>query len=124
MEEKYSIVQYTFTSCMAKPTAMHSRQRVSMQKLFPTEGIPTAELSPESTNALEKMGPSDMKNDQVDKKTLAPDVEEHVLERVDVNPGTSTRRVAMQEGISASSVCKSYITSYCTHTISNTLKVS
>ena len=37
-------------------------------------------------------------------KTLAPDVEECVLERVDVNPGILTRRLAMQEGISASSV--------------------
>ena len=36
--------------------------------------------------------------------TLAPDVEERVLERVDVNPGTSTRRVAMQDRISASSL--------------------
>ena len=33
-------------------------------------------------------------------KTLPPDVEE----RVDVNPGTSTKRVAMQEEIGASSV--------------------
>ena len=30
---------------------------------------------------------------------LAPDVEERLFERVDVNPGTSTRRVAMQEGL-------------------------
>ena len=35
---------------------------------------------------------------------LAPYVEEHVLERGDVNSGTSTRRVAMQEGRSASRV--------------------
>ena len=41
-----------------------------------TEGIPTVKLPPESTNALEKMGPSGTKPDQVDRKTLAPDVEE------------------------------------------------
>ena len=37
-------------------------------------------------------------------KSLAPDVEERVLELVDVNPGISTRIVAMQEGISANSI--------------------
>ena len=37
-------------------------------------------------------------------KTLDPDVEERMLERMDINPRTWTRRVAMQEGISASSV--------------------
>ena len=54
-----------FTSCMAKPTALHSRQRVCMQKLFLTEGNPTVELSQESNNALEKMRPSDTKNEDV-----------------------------------------------------------
>ena len=37
-------------------------------------------------------------------KTLAPDVEERVLEPVGVNPGTSTKRIVMQEAISASRV--------------------
>ncbi|EZA46573.1 hypothetical protein X777_00019, partial [Ooceraea biroi] len=37
-------------------------------------------------------------------RSIAPDLEERVLERVDINPGTSTRRIAMQERISASSV--------------------
>ena len=57
-----------FTSCMAKATAMDSRQRVCMQEFSLTEGIPTVELSPESTNALGRMGPSDTKNDKIDRK--------------------------------------------------------
>ena len=35
---------------------------------FAKRGIPTVEHSPESTNALEKMDPSGIKNDQVDRK--------------------------------------------------------
>ena len=66
MEEKYSIVENTDIHFMfGKANGRHSRQRVYMQKLFLTEGIPTDELSPESTNALEKMDPSETKNDQV-----------------------------------------------------------
>ncbi|KAJ8882733.1 hypothetical protein PR048_014546 [Dryococelus australis] len=36
--------------------------------------------------------------------SIAPGVENHAVECVEVNPGTSARRLAMQEGISASSV--------------------
>ena len=70
-----------------------------MQKLFLTEVILTAELSPESSNAL-KNGSFRHQEQPGRPKTLAPDVEE----RVDLNPVTSTRRVAMQEEISASNV--------------------
>ncbi|KAJ8865738.1 hypothetical protein PR048_033259 [Dryococelus australis] len=33
--------------------------------------------------------------------SIAPDVEERLLERMGVNPGTSARRMAIQEGINA-----------------------
>ena len=92
-----------FIACMAKPTAMHLRQRVCMQKLFLIQGILTVKLSPESTNALEKMGPLDTKNHQEDRKPQLRG-RRTCFRTCNVNPGTSIRRVAMQEGISASSV--------------------
>ena len=69
MEEKYSIVEYTDIHFMYGKTNGNALDAARLYaEAFLTESIPTVELSPQSPNALEKMGPSDTKNDQVDQK--------------------------------------------------------
>ena len=69
MEETYSIVEYTdihFMNGKANGNALEAARLYA--EVFPNRRHPYRRTLPESTNALEKMGPSGTKNDQVDRK--------------------------------------------------------
>jgi hypothetical protein len=109
----------TCTSCVVKLMAMHSRLRACTKKLSPTEGSPTLAHSQGYINGSDggRAGRP---------KSVTPDVEGRVLQRVAQSPGTSTRRIAAQERVlSRSSVCgEFYIANCCTPTTSNAYRVS
>ena len=71
MEVKYNIVEYTHIQFMcgkANGNSLKAARLYAEAILNRSEVIPTIKLSPQSTNALEKMRPSDTNNDQVDRK--------------------------------------------------------
>ena len=87
MEEKYSILEYTDIHFMYGKANGNTLEAARLYaEAFPNRSHPDSRTFPRIH------------------QTLVPDVEERVLERVDINSGTSTRRVVMQEGINASSV--------------------
>ena len=105
MEEKYIIVEYTdihFMYGKAKGNALEAARLYA--EAFPHRRHPYGRTFSRIQQRLRENGSFRHQERPSRPKTLAPDVEERVLEHVAVNPGTSTRRAAMQEGISASSV--------------------
>ena len=103
--EKYSIVEYTDIHYMygrAKGNALEAARLYA--ETFPNRRHSDSRTFNRMYQLIRENGSFRHKGRPGRPKTLAPDVEERVLERVDVNPGTSTRRVAMQVGIIASSV--------------------
>ena len=100
MEEKYSIVRYTdihFIYGKANGNALEAARLYA--EAFPNRRHPDSRTFTRIHQRLRENGSFRHQERPGRPKTLAFDVDERVLERVDVNQGTSTRRVAMQEGI-------------------------
>ena len=96
MEEKYGIVEYTDIHIIYGRANGNALEAVRLYaEAFPNRRHPNNRTFTRIHQRLWENGSFRHQDDHV---------EERVLERVDVNSGTSTRRVAMQEGISASSV--------------------
>ena len=96
MEEKYSIVEYTdihFMYGKANGNALKAARLYA--EAFPNRRHPNNRTFTRIHQRLWENGSFRHQDDHV---------EERVLERVDVNPVTPTKRVAIQVGISASSV--------------------
>ena len=105
MEEKYSIVEYTdihFIFGKANGNMLEAARLYA--EAIPNRRHPDSRTLTRIHQRLRENGSFGHQEQPGRLKTLALDVEECVFEREDVNPGTATRRVAMQQGISASSV--------------------
>ena len=105
MEEKCSIVEYTDIHFMYDKSNGNALEAARLcAENFANRRHPDNRTFTRIHQRLRENGSFRLQELPCSPKTLAPDVEERVLERVDVNPKTSTRRVAMQEGMCASSV--------------------
>ena len=105
MEEKYSIVENTDIHFMygnANGNALEIAHLYA--KAFSNRRNPKSRTLTRIHQSLRENGSFRHQERTGRPKTLAPDIEERVLGGVEVNPGTSARRVVMQEGISANSL--------------------
>ena len=90
MEEKYSIIDYTHIHLMyvkANGNALEAARLYA--EAFPNRRHPDSRPFTRIHQRLRESGSFRHQERPGRPKTLAPDVEESVLERVDVNPGTS-----------------------------------
>ena len=104
-EEKYSIVEYTVIHFMygkANGNALETARFYA--EAFPNRRHPDSRTFTRIHQRIRENGSLRHQERPGRPKILARDVEKSVLECVDVNSGTSTTRIAMQERISASSV--------------------
>ena len=99
MEEKYSSVEYTDIQFMYGKANGNTLEAARLYaEDFPNKRHPDSQTFTRIHRLLIENGSFRHQERPGRLKNLAPDVEERVLERVDINPGTSTRRVAVQEG--------------------------